>query len=167
MAGDATQELRRAMTLSWIIWGAMMGLISIDVGIVIALRALVRSSPVRPAALMRVAEVLFVVAVAQLAALPFFRRFLIRRAAQRKDPGAPAAAQSLLGIGTMGRRYVVCVVLTAAVAEGVAIYGLALFMAGASLEVLLMLAAASALGMLLVRPKAQELQGLAAQREGA
>ncbi len=146
---EKTEE-KQQWRVAWIIWGAMAAAIVIYgvIGHMLAAAGTLGGFDDADIPLPLIRNILLAVALLQLAALPFIR-------------GRMLAGTRVPGAGTMyagaGARYIIVVIVSAALSEAVAIYGLVLLLLGDSFTTLYFFLGLSVLAMLYSRPKRAEI----------
>ncbi len=160
-------ELDQGIRLIRIVWAAM--LLSLGVYLYVC-HSVAGRLPVRDSGefLPTLRTVLVAVVAVELIIIPRLRRIMLR-------PGARARRRELWRTGPQPRvatnpavaQYMAATVVSLALAESIGIYGMVLFFLGSDLRELYLFVAVSAATMIHFRPKAEELQGLAAAMKPA
>ncbi len=154
------EALEKGMRVIWIIWGAMFASLGIYiiVGHMVIDKIKIAELPSETFSLLR--NVLYVVALVELALIPFIRKMMLKGFAKG---GQLSSGQALPGTGNHPAiaQYAFLTIVTLALAESVAIYGLPLLFLGMDLQSLYILTALSAAAMIVHCPKMEEVERLA------
>lgn len=157
--GKEKEELRQGMRIIRLVWAAMI--LSLGVYLFVCYRTAAQRPARAPAAALPTARaVLIGVAVVELVAIRFLRRYMLETGAgttrqprgrtARGAPSHPAAA-----------RYMAATVTTLALSESIGIFGMVLFFTGADFGTLYVFMGVSAAAMIHYRPKDEELESVA------
>lgn len=157
------EVLAKGMKVLWIIWGAMIASLGIYMLIPNLVGDQIRMQELPPDVFSTLRNVLYVVSLIELAIIPFIRRITLNfikvpQSPNQKIPGTanhPATAQ-----------YTVVMIISLAIAESIAIYGLVLYLLAKDTQSLYLLTAISAMAMIIHRPKMEELEQLAVTTSG-
>ncbi len=160
---DAKEKegLRQGMRIVRLVWATMV--MSLGIYVLVCYRVAGRIACRKAAeTLPTLRTALFGLAAVVLFAIPRLRRHILttgagaaRRSAGRVAPGAPSHPAAA--------RYLAATVASLALAESIGIFGVVLFFIGADSATLYLFMAVSAAAMILYRPKAEELERVAAK----
>ncbi|MDP3259037.1 MAG: hypothetical protein Q8M34_00430 [Thermodesulfovibrionales bacterium] len=152
--------LNSGMKVIWIIWGAMFASLCIYVIVGHMVIAKIKMAGMPPDVFSLLRNALYVVAVIELAIIPFIRKIMLK--ASLKE------TQSSAGYQISGRithpalvKYTTVIIISLALAESIAIYGLLLLLIGKDFQSFYVLTAVSAVAMLVYRPKMDDVERLA------
>jgi hypothetical protein len=161
MLGETEKDaMKKGMMTLWIMWAAMVGSLIIYLFIVHAVGDEIRKSlhPDFPMELLR--NILYGISIITILLSHFLRKFML--AVKNSD-----ASSGLMKYGAQSNqplfvaKYTMTVMVSLALSESIAIYGLVLFLVGADFQTFYIFTAISALSMFFYRPKRMELEGLA------
>jgi hypothetical protein len=153
------EVLEKAMKINWVIWGAMLS----SIGIYVLVAHLTEGKVRIGAGLGDVFGLLRILLLAfgllELLLIPFIKKLVLKNV----RPPKTTAAMGITGPGSHPAvaAYTSALVVSLAIAESVAIYGLLLFFLGGDFQTLYLFAALGACGMIVSRPKMAELEHLA------
>ena len=151
------EQLRGELRPAWLIWVGELGTLVIIASIchVIGERGRTDSTRGVPIDLLR--YVLFGASAIDYVAAGFIRRRMLRRGPDGRVSTAPGIAK----MSPAAAHYFVAVIVSLALSGSIAIYGLILFLLGASPETLLMFLSLSAIAIVIYRPSFAEFEALA------
>lgn len=164
---DAQEKemLSKGMRVLWIIWGAMLASLCIYLIVGHMIVDEIKIEGISPDIFSLLRNILFIVALVELAIIPVIRKFILRTPAKisqssfgQQIPGTanhPALA-----------KYSSAMIVSLALAESIAIYGLVLLFIGKDFQSLYLFTGISAAAMLVYRPKIDELEKLAIGLKG-
>lgn len=161
---DKTREkLKKRLTVLLVIWAAFVLTLLVYAGVFYAAGDQIKSAakPDVPVDILRIA--LLAVGVVEVVVAHFIRKFMLFGAPEGLKSAFGEPAASAASIGSALSRYFVAVIISLALAEAVAIYGIVVFILGADFNTLLAFLAISALALFLFRPKMDELERIAEQ----
>jgi len=155
--------LANGMKVLWTIWGAMVASLVIYMLIPNLIGDQIKMQELPPDVFILLRNVLYVVALIELAIIPFIKRITLKSYKaplnpNQKIPGTsnhPATA-----------KYATVMIISLAIAESIAIYGLVLFFLAKDSQSLYLLTAIGAMAMIIHRPKMEELEQLAIATSG-
>lgn len=148
--------LVKDMRTVWFIWLAMLATLGVYLFLCLWFEEALRTPQRMDFPLEMMKNALAIAALITIAAAVVMRRFMFKAALRSADSSQDANSHPIA-------RYTVVVIITLAIAESVGIYGLILFMLGASYQTLYTFLFISALMMLWHRPKLEEYEALAAK----
>lgn len=146
---QSREDLSKKLWTVKIIWLAMLASLGIYLFLVLQFETALRAGQSADLPLGAIKNALSVLALIVVVFLAFMRPFLIKIAFAPQGANTPPLA-----------RYTVIVLITLALAESVSIFGLVLFMLGASYQTFYIFLFTSALMMVWHRPKAEEYERL-------
>ena len=164
---DAKEKevLAKAMRINWVIWAAMLS----SIGIYVLVAHLTKGKVTIGAGIGDVFGllkiILLVVGILELLLIPYIKKLVLKGV----RPPKTTAAMGIAGPGSHPAvaAYMSALIVSLAIAESVAIYGLVLFFLGGDFQTLYLFAALGACGMIVSRPKMDELEQLAAALQKA
>lgn len=152
------EVLANGMKVLWTIWGAMF--VSLGIYIVVANIAgdKIKTQELPPDVFVMLRNILYVIALIELAIIPFIKKITLKSIKSPQNP-----SQNIPGTSNhpATAKYATVMIISLAIAESIAIYGLVLFFLGKDSQSLYLLTAISAMAMLIHRPKMEELEQLA------
>ena len=152
------ESLRKGMVIIWIIWAALA--ISALIYVLLAHLLAKNWTAPQPDFLSILRNALYVVSIAEILIIHFFRK---RMLATRSDSRAFKSALVTKLHPTPGLgKYMTVSIVSWALADSIAIYGLLLFLLGGSFNDLYLFVAVALAVMIYYRPKMSELEELAA-----
>jgi len=153
------ETLNSGMKIIWIIWGAMF--VSLGIYIIAAhiIADQIKMQSLAPDVFSLLRNVLYVIVLVELALIPFIKKLSLKSPLKLSQ----ASIQQIPGAGNHPAvgKYASVVIISLAIAESIAVYGLLLFILGKDSHGLYLLIAISAMAMILYRPKMDELEKLA------
>jgi F0F1-type ATP synthase membrane subunit c/vacuolar-type H+-ATPase subunit K len=161
MQSDAEKDaIQKGMMTLWIMWAAMIGSILIYIYIVHAFGDEIRQPlhPDFPMELLR--NIFYGLSIITILLSHFLRKLLLAVKNDNVSPGflkSKAQPNQPLFVG----KYTIALMISLALSESIAIYGLVLFLLGADLQTFYIFTAISVLSMFYYRPKKIELEELA------
>ncbi len=159
MPEDQDKELNRHFLTLWVIWGAMLSSLAMYMVICHAAPGIQRlEGPGVSVGLLR--NILLGVSAIELLVLYFIRRAMFLPTA-RGPISRRVESKPLISKRVFMSKYVSIVIISLAISESIAIYGLVLFILGDDYSTLYTFILISALAMVAFRPKAAELERLA------
>ena len=152
------EVLANGMKVLWVIWGAMFASLGIYMLIPNLVGDQINTQEFPPDVFVVLRNVLYVVALIELAIIPFIRRIILKSIKMSQNPN-----QNIPGTGNhpATAQYTVVMIISLAIAESIAIYGLVLYLMAKDTQSLYLLTAISAMAMIIHRPKMEELEQLA------
>ncbi len=153
------ETLTDSMRVLWIIWGAMFASLGIYIIVAHMVGDQIKMQDLTPDVFSFLRSALYVVAIIELAIIPFIRKFMLKTGISVSH----GSGQTMPGIGKhpAAAKYASVMLVSLAIAESVAIYGLMLYFLGKDSQSLYLLTAISAAAMIFYRPKMDELEKLA------
>ena len=161
---NSDNVLDNGMKVIWIIWGAMFASLGIYIIVAHMVGDQIKMQDLAPDVFSVLRNVLYAVAIVEFAIIPFIRKKMLKsgaRTTQTPDRAMPGA-----GNHPATAKYASVTVISLALAESIAIYGLLLYFLGKDFQSLYMLTAISAAAMIIHRPKMEELEDLALALRG-
>ena len=154
------EVLQKGLRTLWVIWIAILASLVIYIFICHFIGAEIRQNAPPDFPIDRLEKILYAVALATFLLAFFLRRLMV---SSRLSGAQGLVAKPLSGSSQPPylARYTIAVVISLALAESIGIYGLVLFFLGQDFQTLYIFIAASALAMILFRPKVEELESLA------
>jgi hypothetical protein len=154
------EVLAKAMRINRVIWAAMLSSIGIYILVAHLTEGKIRIAEGAGEVFGLLKTVLLVLGIGELVLIPLIRRLMLRPSFVSPVQGAstaPLTPQSY----PAAAKYSAVLIVSLAIAETVAIYGLVLFFLSGDFSTLYLFAALGAAGMLVSRPKMDELEQLA------
>ena len=158
---DPTREVRQlkaGLLKVWIVWIAMFLTLVLSLIFVFLLGKNV-DQIYHPQAVRQITLILYGVAVVGLILAYFIRKYMLHRASSK--PLSEEAGNIPGQISPYIARYKPAVVVSLAIAESIAAFGLTIFFMNGSLSTFLIFLAISLVGLFLYRPKFEEVEKLA------
>lgn len=159
------EVLDKAMRINWVIWAAMMS----SIGIYVLVAHLTEGTVAIGAGIgdmfgfLRM--LLLAVGILELLLIPVIKNLIIKSVRPPKTPVVTGIAAA--GSPPAVAAYTSALVVSLAIAESVAIYGLVLFFLRGDFQTLYLFAALGAAGMIISRPKIDELEQLTTRGRAA
>ena len=158
---DESQKrtVENKLLVLWIIWGAMVGSLVFYIVICNLIGDQIRKpiGPDFPLVLLR--NILFGLSIAALIATHFIRKFILRKPSG--GTGSESTSQpSPQDLAKIYAKYIIAMIISLALCEGVGICGLILFFLGGSFQVMYTFMIISAAGMFYYRPKREAIEAL-------
>lgn len=154
------EVLEKAMRINWLIWGAMFASIGVYVLVAHLTAGTVRISPGIGDVFGLLRTILLIIGIGELLLIPVIKRLAMKSASATKGGGIGAGLLAMQSHPAVAK-YTTALVVSSAIAESVAIYGLVLFFLSGDFGTLYLFTALGAAGMLVNRPKGEELDSLA------
>jgi F0F1-type ATP synthase membrane subunit c/vacuolar-type H+-ATPase subunit K len=154
------EVLDKAMKINWVIWAAMVSSIGIYILVAHLTEGKIRVGAGIGEVFGLLRTVLLIIGIAELLLIPLIRRLMLRPSSLTPVQGATAVALTPQS-HPAAARYTSALIVSLAIAESVAIYGLVLFFLSGNFGTLYLFAALGASGMIVSRPKVDELEHLA------
>jgi hypothetical protein len=154
------EVLSKAMKINWAIWAAMVSSIGIYILVAHLTEGKIRIAEGAGEVFGLLRNILLLVGIGELVLIPLIRRVMLRPSARSLMLGAPSSSLTPQS-HPAAALYSAALVVSLAIAETVAIYGLVLFFLSGDFNTLYLFAALGAAGMLVHRPKGGELEQLA------
>lgn len=154
------EVLEKAMRINWVLWGAMLASIGVYILVAYFMEGKVKIGEGLGEVFATLRIVLLAIGIGELVLIPFIKRFLLRSSSLtpiRSASTGPMAVQSHPAVA----RYTIALIAALAIAESVAVYGLVLFFLGGDFGTLYLFTALGATGMVINRPKMDEIEHLA------
>ena len=158
---DPTREVRQlkaGMFKVWTVWIAMFLTLVLALIFAFFLGKNVEQMH-HPRAIRQITQILYGVSIVGLILAYFIRRYMLHRASSK--PLSEAAGNAPGQISPYIGRYKPAVVVSLAIAESIAAFGLTLFFMDGNLTTFLIFLAISLIGLFLYRPKFEEVEKLA------
>ncbi len=161
MLGETEKDaIKKGMMTLWFVWAAMLGSLLIYFFIVHAFGAEIRNplQPDFPMELLR--NILYGISIITIVLSHFLRKLLLAVKDGDASSGflkSGAQANQPLFVG----KYTLALMISLALSESIAIYGLVLFLLGTNFQTFYIFTAISALSMFFYRPRRTELEELA------
>ena len=158
---DPTREIRQlkaGMFKVWIVWIAMFLTLVLSLIFVFLLRKNVEQMH-QPRTIRQMTLILYGVAVVGLILAYFIRRYMLHRAASKPLPEETGNTPGYISPYIV--RYKPAVVVSLAIAESIAAFGLTIFFMNGDLITFLIFLAIALVGLFLYRPKFEEVEKLA------
>jgi hypothetical protein len=158
------EAIEKGLRILWVIWVAMFGSLLIYVFICHQLGENMRPTghPDFPLGLLK--NILYIVALVTLVGTHFIRKLML---ASRL--GSSEARPSKTGVASVApsfvARYTAALIVSLALSESIGIYGLVLFLLGDNFQALYIFIGISAAAMFFYRPKREELESLAIDKQ--
>ncbi len=146
---EEKEQFRKSIMMIWIIWVAMLGTLAIYFMIVRFFGNEIKSNISYDIPLKKLKDILIVVSAVGVALAFFLRRFMLT---MQKSPS--------FEISQVAGKYASAVLVSLAISETIAIFGLILYMLGADLTTFHIFIAFSAMAMVYYRPKTEEIKRL-------
>ncbi len=153
------EVLAKAMKTNWLIWAAMVSSIGIYILVAHMTAGEIRIGAGAAEVFGLLRTVLLILGIGELVLIPLIRRLVLKGV---RPPKTAAAMGTMGGSHPAVAAYTSALVVSLAIAESVAIYGLVLFFLSSDFNTLYLFAALGAAGMIVNRPKSEELERLAA-----
>ncbi|MDP3047943.1 MAG: hypothetical protein Q8N12_00740 [Thermodesulfovibrionales bacterium] len=157
--------LNSGMKVIWIIWGAMLASLGIYIIVGHMVIAKIKMAEMSPDVFSLLRNALYVVAVIELAIIPFMRKIMLKASPKETQSSAGYQIPGIVTHPALGR-YTTVTIVSLALAESIAIYGLLLLLIGKDFQSFYVLTAVSAVAMLVYRPKMDEVEKLAIALKG-
>ncbi len=160
-AGDK-EMLRSAMKVNWVIWGAMLLSLGVYIFVAHLLKAELKTAAWKDLSLATLRTILFVIAFMEYPLIHYLRKKMV--SGSEAGRRFRTASQTLPSRGHPANiQYTSALVVSLALAESMAIYGLVLFLLAKDMRSMYVLTAFSAVAMIIYRPKMEELETLASE----
>ena len=159
MNGATSDQIRQKFRTLWIIWGAILGSLLIYVLVCNVLGEVVRPGSASFSFLPTLRNIFYILAVLHLFLAFFLRKIMVSGEKAALSSGIPREKPGKKEQRVLAK-YFSAVIITLALSESIAIFGLVLFMLGDSLQNFYFFTVVSALAILYHRPKAEEIEQL-------
>jgi len=153
------EVLAKGMKVLWVIWGAMLASLGIYILVAHMAGDRIKTQELPPDVFSLLRNVLYVVALIELAIIPFIKKIALKSIKVSQNP-----SQNIPGTSNhpATAKYATVMIISLAIAESIAICGLVLFFLAKDSQSLYMLTAISAMAMIIHRLKMEDLERLAA-----
>ena len=152
------RQLKAGMFKVWTVWIAMFLTLVLALIFAFLLGKNVEQMH-HPRAIRQITQILYGVSIVGLILAYFIRRYMLHRASSKP---LPAETENVSGyISPYIARYKPAVVVSLAIAESIAAFGLTIFFMDGNLTTFLIFLAISLVGLFLYRPKFEEVEKLA------
>lgn len=159
----AKDIIRRCMRLNWIIWGAMLLSLGVFILICHIAKEELKAEIGKGYPIAFIALGLLIVTTIQMACIPLLRNFILRAGSKDLRTGSHVQYErSVIDIAI--NKFTTALIVSLAIAEIVAIYGVVLFFISGDFRLLYFFNAIAAIAMLIYRPRASEFEKLNATK---
>jgi len=155
------EPLRKGMVTVWIVWGALT--VSVLMYALIAHLLAKNWRAPEPTFFVTMRNALYVVSVVEILIVPFLRKWILARSSDSKAFFKLTSLTESHPIPGLGK-YLTVSIISWAIADSIAIYGLILFLLGGSFNDLYLFVGAALAVMIYYRPKMSELEEQSWQR---
>ena len=153
------ERIEKSFLILRIIWAAMLGTLLIYLFICYQFGDQIRQPSGSQFPLATLRNILYGVAAVTLLISHFLRRFMLTGRPGSSRP-TPRTSSSQSDISPILGKYAVALIVSLALSESIAIYGLVLFFLGDDYQTLYFFVGISAIAMFFYRPKKEELEEL-------